>query len=159
MSSSAPDTPKDAVFTISQMAREFGVTPRTLRFYEDKGLIQPNRDGQSRLYTHRERGRLKLILQGKRVGLPLDDIREILDLYTLEDGERSQMYKARERLAKQLKTLTKQREDIDRALNELNDNMVWLNEQIAKTGPPQSLDKMTAFGRVANMTLNNAENA
>lgn len=71
-------------YTISELAREFQVTPRALRFYEDKGLLSPTRDGLNRVYSTRDRARLKLILQGKSVGFSLSDIREILDLYTLE---------------------------------------------------------------------------
>jgi DNA-binding transcriptional MerR regulator len=69
-------------YTISELAREFQVTPRALRFYEDKGLLSPTRDGLNRVYSVRDRARLKLILQGKSVGFSLSDIREILDLYT-----------------------------------------------------------------------------
>jgi DNA-binding transcriptional MerR regulator len=78
-------------YSITQLRREFDVTARTLRFYEDKGLLEPARDGQTRLYSHRDRARLKLILLGKRVGFSLADIKEILDLYNLKDGRFTQM--------------------------------------------------------------------
>ena len=72
-------------YTISELAREFQVTPRALRFYEDKGLLSPTRDGLNRVYSTRDRARLKLILQGKSVGFSLSDIREILDLYEADE--------------------------------------------------------------------------
>ena len=149
---------KEALFTISQMAQEFEVTPRTLRFYEDKGLLSPQRQGQKRLYSHRERGRLKLILQGKRIGLPLNDICEMLDLYSLEDGERSQLYKARERLTKHVQTLTQQRADITQALKELQNNLIELDAQIERIGFSQPTQHMTAFAKMADLSLNTAQN-
>ena len=79
-------------FTISELAREYGVTPRALRFYEDKDMLHPARDGMTRVYSNRDRARLTIIVRLKRLGLPLADIREILDLYVLDDGERAQKY-------------------------------------------------------------------
>ena len=73
-------------FTISELAREYGVTPRALRFYEDKDMLHPARDGMTRVYSNRDRARLTIIVRLKRLGLPLADIREILDLYVLDDG-------------------------------------------------------------------------
>ena len=73
-------------YTISELAREFGVTPRALRFYEDKDMLHPARDGMTRVYSNRDRARLTIIVRLKRLGLPLADIREILDLYVLDDG-------------------------------------------------------------------------
>ena len=81
-------------YSISELAREFGVTPRALRFYEDKDMLHPARDGMMRVYRNRDRARLKVILQCKRVGLPLADIREILDLYGMDRNERAQKREA-----------------------------------------------------------------
>src|SRR5579872_2957349 len=81
----------ERTYTIRQLCREFKVTPRALRFYEDKGLLSPGRQGINRVYSHRDRGRLTLILRGKRVGLSLNEIREILDLYKIDDGGVAQM--------------------------------------------------------------------
>src|ERR1700760_3214710 len=81
----------ERTYTIRQLCREFGVTPRALRFYEDKGLLSPGRQGMNRVYSHRDHGRLVLILRGKRVGLSLNEIREILDLYKVGDGGTAQM--------------------------------------------------------------------
>ena len=91
-------------YTISELAREFQVTPRALRFYEDKGLLSPTRDGLNRVYSTRDRARLKLILQGKSVGFSLSDIREILDLYTLE-GHRAQLKLSLKKSRDQIKNL------------------------------------------------------
>jgi len=104
---------------MTEMRRAFDVTARTLRFYEDKGLLHPRRDGQARLFSHRDRARLKLILRGKRVGFSLDEMREILDLYHLRDGQVTQLRhalgKARERIA----ALREQERDIAEAIADL----------------------------------------
>ena len=78
-------------YSISELAREFGITPRALRFYEDKDMLHPARDGMTRVYSHLDRRRVKIIVRLKRLGLPLADISEILDLYGLEDGHRAPM--------------------------------------------------------------------
>jgi DNA-binding transcriptional MerR regulator len=78
------------IYSIGDLSREFGVTLRTLRFYEDKGLISPQRRGTTRLYNRRDRARLQLILRGKKVGFSLEDIKEMLDLYDLRDGQVTQ---------------------------------------------------------------------
>ena len=78
-------------YSIRQLCLEFECTPRALRFYEDKGLLVPARDGMNRVYSYKDRARLKLILQGKRVGLSLAEIGEILDLYELDAGGAAQM--------------------------------------------------------------------
>jgi DNA-binding transcriptional MerR regulator len=80
----------DRTYTISQLAREFEVTPRALRFYEDKGLLTPRREGMNRVYSHRDRARLQLILRGKRVGLSLIEIKEILYLYKVDQRAQAQ---------------------------------------------------------------------
>ena len=77
-------------FSISEMCAEFGVTARALRFYEDEGLISPRRQGLARIYSHRDRARLAWILRGKRVGFSLADIREMIDLYDVDDGRQAQ---------------------------------------------------------------------
>jgi DNA-binding transcriptional MerR regulator len=106
-------------FSIGELAREFGVTLRTLRFYEDKGLISPQRQGLTRIYGRRERARLKLILLGKRVGFPLDAIREMLDLYDLKDGRTTQLRLALARFGEQVEVLRRQKSDIEQAITEL----------------------------------------
>src|SRR5580700_7216029 len=79
------------VFTIRDLTKEFGVSARTLRFYEEKGLLDPRRNGEQRLYSRRDRARLRYVLMGKSVGFSLEEVREMLDLYDLGDGQRTQL--------------------------------------------------------------------
>jgi DNA-binding transcriptional MerR regulator len=106
-------------FTIRDLSREFGVTPRALRFYEDKGLLNPRREGLNRIYSRRDRGRLKLILMGKKVGFSLTEIREMLDLYDLKDGQATQLRFALGKFEKQITALREQKEHIEQAISEL----------------------------------------
>ena len=107
------------VFSIRDLTREFGVSARTLRFYEEKGLLEPGRHGQDRLYTRRDRARLKYVLMGKRVGFSLQEVREMLDLYDLGDGQVTQLQVAREKFRERVARLEAQKADIDRAITEL----------------------------------------
>ncbi|WP_246329401.1 MerR family transcriptional regulator [Chthonobacter rhizosphaerae] len=107
------------MFTIGDLAREFGVTLRTLRFYEDKNLLNPKRDGLNRLYSRRDRARLKLVLMGKRVGFSLTEIKDMLDLYDLRDGQVTQLRVALGRFNEQIAVLEQQKKDIEQALAEL----------------------------------------
>ncbi len=144
-------------YTISELAREFGVTPRALRFYEDKDLLHPARDGMMRVYSNRDRARLKLILRGKRVGLPLADIREILDLYDIGDGQRAQLRTSLAKFRKQADELSRQREDIDKALEELERGIGWIEEQLARIGPgDEDARNVAAYERVARARLDPA---
>ncbi|MEQ9435099.1 MerR family DNA-binding transcriptional regulator [Hyphomonas sp.] len=141
-------------FTISELAREYGVTPRALRFYEDKDMLHPARDGMTRVYSNRDRARLTIIVRLKRLGLPLADIREILDLYVLDDGERAQKYMMLDKFRKQVKELEVQREDIDTALTELRKGIVWLEELIQKVGPnEEGKRQVAAYEAVARRQL------
>ncbi|HEX6219238.1 MAG TPA: MerR family DNA-binding transcriptional regulator [Sphingomicrobium sp.] len=106
-------------YSIGEMGDEFGVTARALRFYEDEELIAPERRGTTRLYTDRDRVRLAWILRGKRVGLSLADIKELLDLYDIGDGRRTQRLKTVERCQEQVDKLKRQRVDIDATIKEL----------------------------------------
>lgn len=116
------ETNSDSVeqFTIGDLAREFGVTLRALRFYEDKGLLNPTRQGTMRLYNRRDRARLKLVLMGKKVGFSLAEIKDMLDLYDLEGGQITQLQVAHDRFAGQIDILKAQRADIDEAIDELS---------------------------------------
>ena len=107
--------------SITDLCAEFGVTPRALRFYEDEGLIAPERRGTTRVYSHRDRARLAWILRGKRVGFSLAEIREMIDLYDLGDGRRVQRAVTAERCRVRIQALEAQKRDIDAALTELND--------------------------------------
>jgi len=104
---------------ITELTEEFGVTTRTLRFYEDRKLLSPFRRGRKRLYRPRDRIRLKLILRGKRLGLSLDEIAEIIDLYDETSGPQKQIDKLLERIEARRQALISQRQDIDEALQEL----------------------------------------
>ncbi|MBK7473825.1 MAG: MerR family DNA-binding transcriptional regulator [Betaproteobacteria bacterium] len=107
-------------FSISELAQEFALTTRAIRFYEDEGLLAPTRSGRTRVYGPRERTRLKLILRGKRLGLSLVEIREILDLYDTNTDEAPQLRKFLETLANRRALLLQQREDIDVVLAEVD---------------------------------------
>lgn len=92
----------EKIYSVTELARDLGVTPRTIRFYEDQGLISPQRAGNTRVYTHRDRARMILILRGKQLGFSLRDIKEYLDLYVVDTGKTEQIQhlarKARERI-------------------------------------------------------------
>lgn len=106
-------------FSIGQLAAEFGITPRAIRFYEDQGLLAPRRRGGQRVYSRRDRARLKLILRGRRLGFALSESRELLDLYDSVDGERAQLEVLLAMLAEKRQRLESQRRDLDAALAEL----------------------------------------
>src|SRR5713101_3449922 len=106
-------------FSISELAREFDVTPRAIRFYEAEGLISPRRDGQRRIYTPRDRTRLKLTLRGKRLGLSLSEIKELIDMYEPGRDERPQLERFLAVLESHKSGLLQQRADIEAQLTEL----------------------------------------
>lgn len=106
-------------FHISDLAREFGITPRTIRFWEDQGLLFPHRDGQTRVFSRRDRTRLKLALRGKRLGLSLAEIREMIDMYDTARDESSQLLKFLDVLAERRAAFERQREDIEAVLDEI----------------------------------------
>jgi DNA-binding transcriptional MerR regulator len=108
-----------AEFSISDLAREFDITPRAIRFYEDQGLLAPRRDGQRRIYTPRDRTRLKLTLRGKRLGLSLSEIRELIDMYEPGRDERPQLERFLAVLEAHKASLLQQRADLEAQLSEL----------------------------------------
>jgi DNA-binding transcriptional MerR regulator len=109
----------DTTYTISELAREFGLTTRAIRFYEDHGLIAPTREGRNRVYGNRDRVRLKLTLRGKRLGLSLSEIRELIDMYDAAKDEHAQVERLQVFLHKRRSILEQQREDIEAVLGEI----------------------------------------
>lgn len=114
-----PSRPHPVTYSISDLAKEFALTTRAIRFYEDEGLLAPRRSGRSRVYGERERVRIKLVLRGKRLGLSLSEIRELLDLYEATNSERPQLIKFLEVLAARRAMLAQQQEDIAIVLAEI----------------------------------------
>jgi len=106
-------------FSIGELSREFDVTPRAIRFYEDQGLLAPRRDGQRRIYTARDRTRLKLTLRGKRLGLSLSEIRELIDMYEPGRDERPQLKRFLAVLEAHKAGLMQQQADLDAQLSEI----------------------------------------
>jgi DNA-binding transcriptional MerR regulator len=113
--------PNGSLFSVSQLARQLGVTARTIRFYEDKNLITPQRAGTTRVYAHRDRARLVLILRGKRLGFSLREIKEFLDLYDADPQHRMQTKQLQNAVRKRLAKLREQRAAIEESLDELNE--------------------------------------
>ncbi|WP_136439286.1 MerR family transcriptional regulator [Pacificoceanicola onchidii] len=129
---------EDRIMTIREMCDVFEVTPRTLRFYEQKELLFPIREGQKRLYTRRDRARLKLILRGKRFGFSLEEIRQLLDLYHVGDQQQTQLQRSYEVAQDRLRDLEKQRDDLTKAIDELTDQMKWAERMLATLAQKKS---------------------
>ncbi len=119
------------MMTIRQMCDAFRVTPRTLRFYESKELLFPKREGQKRLFTKRDRARLKLILRGKRFGFSLEEIRQLLNLYDRGDQQLTQLTQTYEVAKSRLNDLERQRDELTAAIDDLKDQMKWGEKMIA----------------------------
>ena len=115
-------TTKDArLFSITELADELGVTPRAIRFYESKGLLSPQRAGGNRVYTHRDRGRLMIILRGKRLGFSLASIEDYLELYDADPGHKTQLMALLRGARRRIRDLEQQRLDLEVTLDELHD--------------------------------------
>ncbi len=108
------------LYSIGDLSREFGVTTRTIRFYEDQGLLSPTRNGQSRIYQARDRVRLKLILRGKRLGFSLKEINKLIALYDAPEGEAAQLRSFMEKIRARSTELLTQKDDIEHVLDELD---------------------------------------
>ncbi|WP_225889729.1 MerR family transcriptional regulator [Indioceanicola profundi] len=124
----------ERTYTISELADEFGLTPRTLRFYEDEGLLSPARQGQSRVYSRKDRARLKLICRGKRLGFSVQEIKEFIDLY---DPERRQVEQMRYALVlgrKRITQLEQQLRDVQQTLAELKENDRQIVDHLRRQG-------------------------
>ena len=118
-------------WNIREMCDQFDVTPRTLRFYESKELLFPTRQGQKRLFTKRCRGRLKLILRGKRFGFSLEDIRQLLEMYDMGDKQQTQLLRTYELAKIKLMDLEDQRDKIAETITELRQQIQWGKELIS----------------------------
>ena len=108
------------LYSIGDLSREFGVTTRTIRFYEDQGLLSPTRNGQNRIYQVRDRVRLKLILRGKRLGFSLKEINKLIALYDAPEGEAGQLRSFIEKIRARRSELLVQKEDIEHVMDELD---------------------------------------
>jgi DNA-binding transcriptional MerR regulator len=117
----APVAPGESFLTVTQLARDLGITARTIRFYEDKGLIAPQRAGSTRVYTARNRARMSLILRGKRLGFSLREIKDYLDLYDVDHTQSEQIKLLLTSVHKRLESLREQRRAIETTINELED--------------------------------------
>jgi DNA-binding transcriptional MerR regulator len=124
----------DGYLRIGELARMLGVTLRTLRFYEDKGLIRPHRQGATRLYGRREVARLKLILMGRRVGFSLREVKHMLDLYDPRGSNHRQLRVALEKSERQYAKLERQRQAIEEAMAELTQAMAAIRERLQAAG-------------------------
>ena len=121
-------------FSISEMCGKFNVTARTLRFYEAKELLFPLRDGQKRLFTRRDKARLKLILQGKRFGFSLEEIRKLLNLYDIGDQQTTQLAKTYELAEQRLIIMEGQRDELNSAIIDLKEMLGLGSEELQKRG-------------------------
>ena len=145
-------------YTIRQLCLEFKCTPRALRFYEDKGLLNPARDGMNRVYTYRDRGRLVLILRGKRVGLSLAEIGEILDLYEADDSGAAQAAKSLRKFRERVVALEQQKKDIDDAIAQLQAGIADMEKRLSATRP-DLLPRADAYDQVLRRRLDGVEAA
>ena len=121
------------LMTILEMCDAYDVTPRTLRFYEAKELLFPIREGQKRLFTKRDRARLKLILRGKRFGFSLEEIRQLLDLYHIGDQQHTQLTRTYEIAKERLADMERRREELDEAISDLKEQLKWGEKMITSS--------------------------
>ncbi len=135
-------------YSIRDLAKELGVTARTLRHYEAEGLISPERRGQTRVYTARDRARITLVLRGRRVGFSLAEIREMLDLYDHGDGGGlAQLSHARDKFAERVALLERQKADIEESLAELRLGLTMIENKLAERQPLRHPDvRVTGYG-------------
>ena len=125
---------QDAVVNIQEMSKLFQVSPRTLRFYESKELLSPIRKGQHRLFTKRDRGRMKLIMQGKRFGFSLEEIRQLLNLYSFGDHRTRQIKESYRLGVKRLERMESQKKELKLAVKDLKEQLDLCKELLIKRG-------------------------
>ncbi len=145
-------------FTIRQLCLEFKCTPRALRFYEDKGLLSPARDGLNRVYSYKDRARLQLILQGKRVGLALAEIGEILDLYEVDDGGAQQAAKSLRKFRERIVALEQQRIDVEEQIKALQNGCEAMEKRLSSTRP-DLLPRAADYDQVLRRRLDGVEHS
>ncbi len=123
-----------ATFAISDLAREFGITPRTIRFWEDQGIVAPQREGTKRVFTRRDRARLKMALRGKRLGLSLAEIKDLIGMYSSTEDETPQLLECLRVMEKRRTALQLQREDIESMLAEIAQFQALCQQELARRG-------------------------
>ncbi len=123
-----------ATFAISDLAREFGITPRTIRFWEDQGIVAPQREGTKRIFTRRDRARLKMALRGKRLGLSLAEIKDLIGMYSSTEDETPQLLECLRVMEKRRTALQQQREDIESMLAEIAQFQALCQQELARRG-------------------------
>lgn len=128
----------DTPMTIREMSHAFQITPRTLRFYEAKELLFPVREGQKRLFTKRDRARLKLILRGKRFGFSLEEIRQLLEMYDVSDPEQTQLKETYAIAQKHLQELKNKRDELDEVIADFEDQIKWGESILRASGSIQN---------------------
>ncbi len=121
--------PEFKTYTISDLSKEFEVTPRALRLYEESGLLSPKREGNKRIYFERDRVRLRLLLRGKRLGYTLSEIKDIFDLYNTKSGEKAQILLLLKTMEERRKKLEIQKQDVNFALEEIE----RISQKVRKT--------------------------
>ncbi len=141
-------------YSISELAEEFSITARALRFYEDKGLLTPSRHGQTRVFSAADRARLRLVLRGKRVGFSLDEIREMLDLESITSDSPQHLGLWLKRFRTRINALKQQRRDIDDAIEELETGCAWMEARQADLEPSEELkSRARAFEALSRARL------
>jgi len=125
-------TQTTVTFTISDLAREFGITPRTIRFWEDQGIVAPLREGRNRVFTRRDRARLKMALRGKRLGLSLAEITDLIGMYNSTEDETPQLLKCLQIIEKRRAALEQQREDIEAMLGDITQFESQCHQELAR---------------------------
>lgn len=131
----------DTPMTIREMSDAFQITPRTLRFYEAKELLFPVREGQKRLFTKRDRARLKLILRGKRFGFSLEEIRQLLEMYDVSDPEQTQLKETYAIAQKHLQELKNKRDELDEVIADFEDQIKWGESILRASGSIENAAK------------------
>lgn len=145
--------PTPPTYTISALAREFDITPRAIRFYEDQGILSPSRAGRNRVYAARDRARLKLLLRGKRLGLSLSEVRALIDMYDSPRDTEAQLREFLAVLARHRATLERQREDIGLTLAEISAHeaqchaLLVEHESVAASPSPRRARSRTAMAQ------------